>query len=109
MRGTSGIAIGEVADMVREIMVRNVVLGNCGSPGGLAPPRLGGTPRPTTGSRCGGRGATAGRPAIPARSVIAPYHSAATSAASSAVGRATMTGGFLSHSEGNYEPERGDF
>ena len=27
MRGTSGIAIGEVTDMVREIMVRNVVLG----------------------------------------------------------------------------------
>ena len=47
MRGTSNIALGEVADMRREITVRNVVLGNCGSHGGLAPPRLGGTPRPT--------------------------------------------------------------
>ena len=59
MRGTSGIAIGEVAGRGREITVRNVVLGYCGSPGGLAPPRLGGTPRPTTYSHCGGRGATA--------------------------------------------------
>ena len=38
MRGTSHIRIGEVAGMRREITVRNVVLWNCGSPGGLAPP-----------------------------------------------------------------------
>ena len=37
MRGTSNIAIGEVAGTRREITVRNVVFGNCGSPGGLAP------------------------------------------------------------------------
>ena len=47
VRGTSHIAIGEMAEILREIMVRNVVFGDCGSPGGLAPPRLGGTPRPT--------------------------------------------------------------
>ena len=58
MRGTSGIAIGEVADMVREIMVRNVVLGYCGSPGGLAPPGSAGRLAPPCGrdgaqpSRC---------------------------------------------------------
>ena len=88
MRGTSVIAIGEVADMVREIMVWNVVLGNCDSPGGLAPPLLGGTPRPTTESRCGGRGATA----LPfCRDKRGPP----------AVGRAAIGGIF--------EPRRGDF
>ena len=78
MRGTSGIVIGEVADMVREITVRNVVLGNFGSPGGLAPP-------------CGGRGATA----LPfGRDKRGPP----------AVGRAAIGGGFLSHGEGIFEP-----
>ena len=96
MRGTSGIAIGEVADMVREIMVRNVVLGNCGSPGGLAPPGSAGrlAPPPTPAA------AVAGRP---------PYHSVATSAASPAVGLAAIGGGFLSHREGIFELRRGDF
>ena len=97
VRGTSHIAIGEMAGIWREIMVRNVVFGGIaarpegsphhGSAGRLAPPLA-----PAA--------AVAGRP---------PYHSAATSAASPAVGRATMTGGFLSHSEGNYEPVQGDF
>ena len=95
VHGTSHIAIGEMARIWREITVRNVVVREL---------RLGGTPRPTTDRRdappLAPAAAVAGRP---------PYHSAATSAASSAVGRATMTGGFLSHSEGNYEPERGDF
>ena len=38
MRGSSVIAICEVAGMGREITVRNVVWGIRGSPGGLAPP-----------------------------------------------------------------------
>ena len=61
MRGTSHIAIGEMARIWREITVRNVVVREL---------RLRAVP---------------------------------------AVGRASMTGGFLSHGEGNYEPGRGDF
>ncbi len=59
MRGTSVIAICEVAGMGREITVRNVVWGIRGSPGGLAPPGSAGRLAPPCGRdgarpyRCG--------------------------------------------------------
>ena len=83
MRGTSVIAICQMPTMRREITVRNVVFGEL---------RLARRTRPTT-----------------ARRDASPHRAAATSAASPAVGRASMTGGFLSHGEGNYEPVQGDF
>ena len=47
-----------------------------------------------------------GGPPGAARRDASPYRTAATSAASSAVGRATKTGGFLSHGEGIFGPRR---
>ena len=57
------------------------------------------------------RGALTGRVAIlaaAARRDASPHRTATTSAASPAIGRAIMAGGFLSHCEGNYEPVQGD-
>ena len=83
VRGTSHIAIGEMARIWREITVRNVVFGGITARRDASP------------HRAAPAAAVAGRP---------PYHSAAASAASPAVGRATMTGGFLSHGGGIFEP-----